>query len=59
MPKDNDQNDQDKEGKHGEHKGMPKPAPKPGHYPPQKVEHNDGKADQPKQFVERTGIKLN
>jgi hypothetical protein len=31
MPKENDQNDQDKEGKHGEHKGISKPASKPGH----------------------------
>jgi hypothetical protein len=54
MPKDNDQNDHDKEGKHGEHKGMPKSAPKPGHYPPQKIEHNNGKANQSKQPIDRT-----
>jgi hypothetical protein len=49
MPKDNDQTDQDdKEGKQGEHKGMPKPTPKLGHYPPQTIEHNDGKTDESK-----------
>jgi hypothetical protein len=47
MPKDNDQNDQDKEGRHGEHEGMPKPAPKPGHYPPQKIEHSEGRPEKP------------
>jgi hypothetical protein len=49
MPKDNDQNDQDKESKHREQNAMQKPAPNPGHYPPQKIEQNDGRTDQSKQ----------
>jgi hypothetical protein len=45
MPKENDlDGQQDQGGKHGGQKDMPKPEPKPGHYPPQKVKHDeDGK----------------
>jgi hypothetical protein len=49
MPTDNDQTDQDKEGKHREQNAMQKSAPNPGHYPPQKIEQNDGRTDQSKQ----------
>jgi hypothetical protein len=47
MPKENDlEGQQDQGGKHGGQKGMQKPEPKSGHYPPQKVKHDeDGKTD--------------
>jgi len=50
MPKENDlEGQQDQGGKHGGQKGMPKPEQKPGHYPPQKVTHDeDGKTDKSK-----------
>jgi hypothetical protein len=47
MPKENDLEDQqDQSGKQGGQKGTPKPEPKPGHYPPQKIKHDeDDKTD--------------
>jgi hypothetical protein len=45
MPKENDlEGQQDQGGKHGGQKGqkgMPKPEPRPGHMPPQKVRRKD------------------
>jgi hypothetical protein len=51
MPKENDlEGQQEWGGKHGgQKKDMLKPEPKPGHYPPQKVKHDeDGKTDKSK-----------
>lgn len=43
MPKEDDPQEQ------GGKKDLPKPETKPGHYPPQKVKHEeDGKADKSK-----------